>query len=73
MLSFNLDQAKHLAGVLDKVAIAYFAVVGYTSYSQRDWLVFVHAVLAFAVIESLALWALSSGAKPVQVEKQHVD
>ena len=46
----NYDQRKHLASVIDKAAIAYFAVVGYTSYTKGDWLMFVHALVAFAGI-----------------------
>lgn len=69
-MQLNLDQRKHLASVVDKVAIAYFAVIGYTSYTQGNWLVFVHAILAFAVIEWLALWVLSDRKDS---EKKHVD
>lgn len=54
----NQDQSKHLASVLDKAAIAYFAVIGYTSYTSGNWLVFVHAIVIFAIIELLALYVL---------------
>lgn len=69
-MTLNADQRKHLASVIDKAAIAYFAVVGYTSYTQGRWLMFVHAVLAFAVIEALALVVLSDRKDS---EKKHVD
>ena len=54
-MRLNYDQRKHLTAVIDKAAIAYFAVVGYTSYTKGDWLMFVHALVAFAVIEAGAL------------------
>ena len=69
-MQLNADQRKHLASVVDKVAIAYFAVVGYTSYTQGNWLVFVHAIIAFAVTEAVALWVLQD--RKVS-EKPHVD
>jgi uncharacterized membrane protein len=69
-MQLNQDQRKHLASVVDKVAIAYFAVVGYTAYTQGNWLVVVHAVPAFAVIEGLALWVLRD--HKIQ-ESKHVD
>jgi TRAP-type C4-dicarboxylate transport system permease small subunit len=69
-MRLNLDQRKHLASVVDKVAIAYFAVIGYTSYTQGNWLVFVHALVAFAGIEWFALWVLSDRKDS---EKKHVD
>lgn len=72
-MQLNQDQRKHLASVVDKVAIAYFAVVGYTSYTQGNWLVFVHAVLGFTVIEAGALWLLGTRKDPEkQTEQQHV-
>lgn len=69
-MRLNPDQSKHLASVIDKVAIAYFAVVGYTAYVKGDWLMFGHSVVAFGVIEALALLVLS-GRK--DSEKKHVD
>lgn len=69
-MQLNLDQRKHLASVIDKVAIAYFAVVGYTSYTKGDWLMFVHAIAAFAVIEVIGLLVLQDRKDQ---EKKHVD
>jgi hypothetical protein len=69
-MQLNEDQRKHLASVADKVAIAYFAVVGYTAYTQGNWLVLVHAIPAFATIEAFALWILRD--RKVQ-ESKHVD
>lgn len=69
-MRLNPDQSKHLASVIDKAAIAYFAVVGYTAYSQANWLMFAHAILAFAVIEWVALWVLSDRKDS---EKKHVE
>lgn len=57
-MQLNQDQCKHLASVVDKVAIAYFAVIGYTAFMQSNWLVLVHAVPAFVIIEAGALWVL---------------
>ncbi|MBQ0946325.1 hypothetical protein KAK07_23500 [Ideonella sp. 4Y16] len=54
----NPEQRKHVAGVIDKAAIAYFAVVGYTAWSAGQYLVFAHAILAFVVFEALAVWIL---------------
>lgn len=54
----NKEQRKHAAGVIDKAAIAYFAVVGYTAYSASNWLLFFHAVVLFTVLEFGAIWML---------------
>ncbi len=68
-MRLNPDQSKHLASVIDKAAIAYFAVVGYTAYAKSDWMMFVHAIVAFLVIEAFALLVLS-GRK--ESEQKHV-
>lgn len=68
----NYDQRKHLASVIDKAAIAYFAVVGYTSFTKGDWLMFVHALVAFAGIEAVALLALRSEKAPQSKEVKDV-
>ena len=44
--------------MLDKAAIAYFAVVGYTAYTGTDWLMFRFAAAVFAELELLALMVL---------------
>ena len=58
MRRLNSEQRKHLTGVIDKVAIAYFAVVGYTAYTSNNWAMFAHAVVVFALIEALAIFVL---------------
>jgi hypothetical protein len=72
-MRLNYDQRKHLTSVIDKAAIAYFAVVGYTSYTKGDWLMFLHALVAFAVIEAGALWVLRSQEAPQPKEVKDVD
>lgn len=54
----NKDQRKHIASVIDKIGIAYFAAVGYTAYMSKDWLLTAHALVVFAVIEAVAVRAL---------------
>ena len=54
----NKDQRKHIASVIDKIGIAYFAAVGYTAYTSKDWLLTAHALVVFAVIEAVAVRAL---------------
>lgn len=54
----SMDQRKHIASVIDKVAIAYFAVFGYTAYSSKDWILTAHALVMFLVIEAAAVRVL---------------
>jgi len=55
---FNADQLKHIASVIDKIAIAYFSVIGYTSYTSQNWLLLFHAIAGFVVLEAVAVWVL---------------
>jgi len=63
-LTLNPEQRKHLAGVIDKAAIAYFAVVGYKAYTTNAWETFFHALVVFAVIEALAIHVLKNEKPP---------
>lgn len=58
-MRLNFDQCKHVASVVDKLGIAYFAAVGYTSYTQENWLLLVHAVLGFCAIQAVAVLMLT--------------
>ncbi len=58
VVRFNADQLKHIASVIDKIAIAYFSVIGYTSYTSHNWLLLFHAIAGFVVLEMLAVWVL---------------
>jgi hypothetical protein len=58
VVRFNADQLKHIASVIDKIAIAYFSVIGYTSYSSHNWLLLFHAIAGFVALEAVAVWVL---------------
>ena len=58
VVRFNADQLKHIASVIDKIAIAYFSVIGYTSYTSHNWLLLFHAIAGFVVLEAVAVWVL---------------
>lgn len=64
MFRLNTDQYKHLASLVDKVAIAYFAVIGYTSWAKGEFLVVAHAIPMFLALEALALYFLKSPKEP---------
>ena len=56
---FNKEQRKYLAGVLDKLSIAYFGVFGYTWASRGEWLLVGHALVVFALFHGFALMMLA--------------
>lgn len=68
MFKLNKDQQKHLASVIDKVGIAYFAVVGYTAYSAKDWMTFVHAGFVFVVIQIVGVLVLKDPSGSAECE-----
>lgn len=57
-MHLNTDQRKHIASLLDKVSIAYFAVVGYTSWTNGEYLLAVHTVPTFVCLQVVALFFL---------------
>lgn len=57
-MHLNTDQRKHIASLLDKVSIAYFAVVGYTSWTKGEYLLAVHTVPTFVCLQGFALFFL---------------
>jgi len=61
---FSADQLKHIAAVIDKIAIAYFSVIGYTSYTSQNWLLLFHAIAGFVVLEAVAVWVLKGRKDP---------
>jgi hypothetical protein len=50
-MRLNKEQRKYLAGVIEKASIAYFAVFGYTWISKGEWVLVLHALIAFAVFQ----------------------
>jgi len=64
VVRFNADQLKHIASVIDKIAIAYFSVIGYTSYTSHNWLLLLHAIGGFVVLEAVAVWVLKGRKVP---------
>jgi hypothetical protein len=50
-MRLNSDQRKHIAALSDKVAIAYFAVVGYTAWTKGEYLLAVHTVPMFICLQ----------------------
>ena len=55
---FNLEQKKHLAALIDKLALAYFAAVGVSAWLKDDLLMALHAVVFFVIMEIGAVWVL---------------
>ena len=69
MKFFKLNEAqrKHLAGLVDKIAWAYSAGVGGVAWYREQYVFALHAVLAFAIMESVAVLLLR------QVRKERAD
>ncbi len=57
-MTFNSEQRKYLAGVIEKASLAYFGVFGYTWYTKGEWLLVAHVVIVFAATQLVAIWVL---------------
>lgn len=54
-IDLNKEQRKHLASLLDKVAIGLFAVFGYTAWKESDVIVLVLSIVLFTFLEAAAI------------------
>jgi hypothetical protein len=54
VLKLNREQRKFLAGVLEKTAFGYFAVIGYAAYTRAEWMLLAHSVPVFVAIIAAA-------------------
>jgi hypothetical protein len=59
----NREQKKHIAALFDKLSFAYFAAVGYVSYEASNYLLLLHAVVLFVIVQSIVVWLLGEGDK----------
>jgi hypothetical protein len=58
MVKLNREQRKFLAGVLEKTAFGYFAVIGYAAYTRAEWMLLAHSVPVFVAIIGAASYLL---------------
>lgn len=62
--NLNRVQKSHVASLLDKLSFAYFAAIGYASFKSDNWLLLLHAIVLFVIMQAFALWVL--GGKSVK-------
>lgn len=60
MKRFKLNRAQraHLASLIDKISIAYFAAVGVVAWLSKDYVFVLHAVVVFAFMQASAVYLL---------------
>jgi hypothetical protein len=57
-IKLNRAQKAHLANLVDKISLGYFAAVGGVAWLNTDYLFALHAVVLFAIMQAYAVYLL---------------
>ncbi len=55
-IKLNWAQKAHLASLVDKISLGYFAAVGVVAWLNTDYLCALHAVALLAIMEAYAVY-----------------